>query len=263
MKRKRDNFSKRIIDILAQRVGFLCSNPTCKVPTVGPNSEINRATKVGEAAHITAAAIDGPRYDATLTHEERQSISNAIWLCCKCATLIDKDINRYSVELLKSWKVNAENTADKNLGNSKPNNENATSVNEKNATNIRFESKIQNGKEIWHIKNKGTSLACNIVVAYIKKTTRENQLVLCYDLSSGEKRPLDWILVAQIIVAMYEDTNGKKFLSLVTQDTTHTIFLNVDSTIIGEPKIFNGITFDDDEIKRIKALGTVRLHSLS
>ncbi|WP_228853063.1 hypothetical protein [Aegicerativicinus sediminis] len=104
----RDNFTKSTISNLARRVGFLCSNPKCKRHTVGPNVEEEKSTLIGIAAHITAASPGGPRYDNNLNEEQRKHISNGIWLCSNCATLIDKDENSFSSETLKLWKEQAE-----------------------------------------------------------------------------------------------------------------------------------------------------------
>jgi len=105
----RDNFTSKTIDILAKRVGFFCSNPGCKRPTVGPNVVRDKFTIVGVAAHITAASPGGPRYDENLSTEQRKSIDNGIWLCTDCSTIIDKDPLEYPVELLNDWKRSAEN----------------------------------------------------------------------------------------------------------------------------------------------------------
>ena len=104
----RDNFSRKTIDTLAQRVGFLCSNPACKAHTVGPNSQPNKATRIGKAAHISAAALGGPRYNQTLSASQRSDINNGIWLCSNCSDLVDKDEYKYPVEVLSAWKILAE-----------------------------------------------------------------------------------------------------------------------------------------------------------
>lgn len=111
----RDNFSTKTKEILAKRVTFKCSNPECRKPTIGPNSDRNKAILIGVAAHITAAAIGGPRFNAHLTPEERIDIDNGIWLCQNCATLIDKDTVKYSVKVLEQWKEQAEDEAFKAL----------------------------------------------------------------------------------------------------------------------------------------------------
>ncbi|MGF7025051.1 hypothetical protein [Sphingobacterium sp. HSC-15S19] len=104
----RHNFTAKTVDILGKRVGFLCSNPDCRKHTVGPHSAPDKMTLVGVAAHITAAASGGPRYDASLNEKERKSIENGIWLCATCSTLIDKDAESYPVTLLQKWKVDCE-----------------------------------------------------------------------------------------------------------------------------------------------------------
>lgn len=104
----RDDFNLKTKDILAKRVGLRCSNPNCRVLTAGPNSLKDKVTNIGVAAHITAADINGPRYDPTLTTLERGSLNNGIWLCQSCAKLIDSDPMKYSIEVLSQWKIIAE-----------------------------------------------------------------------------------------------------------------------------------------------------------
>lgn len=105
---KRDNFSEKIKGILARRVGYYCSNPECRCPTAGPAVDETKSIHWGEAAHITAAALGGPRYEPSLTTEERKSLANGIWLCSNCARKIDKDQARYTRGLLIKWKKDAE-----------------------------------------------------------------------------------------------------------------------------------------------------------
>ena len=63
---------------------------------------------VGVAAHITAAAEGGPRFDPSLTRQQRSSAENGIWLCQTHAKLVDSDSPRFTVELLRQWKAEAE-----------------------------------------------------------------------------------------------------------------------------------------------------------
>jgi hypothetical protein len=63
---------------------------------------------MGIAAHITAAAPEGPRYDPTLTPEQRRDASNGLWCCTHHGRLIDADAEQYPVELLRQWKAQAE-----------------------------------------------------------------------------------------------------------------------------------------------------------
>lgn len=107
----RDNFSEKVKTILRTRVAGRCSNPDCRRVTIGPNNDKNKATILGDAAHICAASPGGPRYDPNMTAKERKSIDNAIWLCTSCARRIDKDHTLYSKELLHHWKESAEKKA--------------------------------------------------------------------------------------------------------------------------------------------------------
>ena len=107
----RDDFPISIKEMLAKRVGFLCSNPDCQKPTSGPQEDPSKAINIGVASHISAASVGGPRYNSDLTPAERASIANGIWLCQNCGKLIDNDSVRYSVNLLNSWKAIAEDRA--------------------------------------------------------------------------------------------------------------------------------------------------------
>ena len=108
---KRDEFSQPIKDLLAKRVGYKCSFPGCRKPTSGPNSNPLKSTNIGVAAHITAAAKGGPRYDERMTDKERKSTDNGIWMCQTHASLIDKDSQQFDQNKLKEWKLNAEQDA--------------------------------------------------------------------------------------------------------------------------------------------------------
>jgi hypothetical protein len=104
----RHDFTQRTKEILAKRVRYSCSNPICGKSTIGPHSEKEKTLLIGIAAHITAASPGGPRYDNSLREDERRSLDNAVWLCVNCSTLIDKDQSSYTVEILKRWRIDAE-----------------------------------------------------------------------------------------------------------------------------------------------------------
>lgn len=108
---QRDEFNETVKRTLSARVGGLCSNPACRALTSGPHEDAGKAVNLGVATHITAAAPGGPRYDSTLTAEQRSSVENAIWLCQNCAKLIDNDPDRFPVNLLREWKTKAEEEA--------------------------------------------------------------------------------------------------------------------------------------------------------
>tara|TARA_R110002020_G_scaffold358271_5_gene570549 strand:+ start:766 stop:2484 length:1719 start_codon:yes stop_codon:yes gene_type:complete len=122
MSKKRDNFSQSVKTKLKDRVAGRCSNPDCRVVTQGPIGK-DKVNNIGEAAHIHAAAENGPRYDANMSKKERSSIDNGIWLCCNCSARIDRDTNAYPVEVLRDWKSKAEEKAFSELGKTLPNND--------------------------------------------------------------------------------------------------------------------------------------------
>ncbi len=109
----RHDFSAKTINTLSRRAGFRCSNPDCRKLTVGSHESRDKSTLVGVAAHITAAAEGGPRYNSGISPEERSAIENGIWLCSNCSTLIDKDADKFSDALLNQWREGVEKeTAD-------------------------------------------------------------------------------------------------------------------------------------------------------
>jgi hypothetical protein len=116
----RDDFTEAHKRILGDQVGWRCSNPECRASTKGPHSSDNRAIHVGVAAHIHAAAVGGPRFSATQTTDERSSLDNGIYLCETCAARIDRDVERYTAELLLQWKDRAKDAADIELGRPRP-----------------------------------------------------------------------------------------------------------------------------------------------
>ncbi len=104
----RDEFKKLVVSHLASRAGHRCSNPECRRETSGPESTEDGSVNIGVAAHITAAAPGGPRFDPHLSSTQRSSIANGIWLCQSCAKLIDSDESRFTKVVLLVWKASAE-----------------------------------------------------------------------------------------------------------------------------------------------------------
>jgi hypothetical protein len=50
------------------------------------------------------------------TWKERTSVDNGIWLCQTCASLVDRDEQRFTVDILKGWKATAEAAASTEVG---------------------------------------------------------------------------------------------------------------------------------------------------
>lgn len=117
----RDDFTAPTKKRLAGRAGHRCSNPYCQALTIGPQPRGNGTISLGEAAHITAAAPGGPRYDGSLSPEQRRDDANGIWLCANHAKAVDSDPKQFTIDLLKSWKATAEKRAFEELmGEGKP-----------------------------------------------------------------------------------------------------------------------------------------------
>lgn len=120
MKRKRDEFDAKSINILAKRAAYICSNPGCRAFTISPSeTDSEKHISLGKASHITAAARNDPRYDSSLTPEQRRSLENGIYLCSSCTDLIDRNNGiDFSVEQLSKWKTEHEAWVRSNLNKS-------------------------------------------------------------------------------------------------------------------------------------------------
>lgn len=105
---KRHDFQKKTIQLLRDRAGDVCSRPECRVHTAGSNTKKGKTVSIGVAAHICAASFGGARYDSDMSESERKSYENGIWLCQSCSRLIDVDETRFPVQLLRQWKIHAE-----------------------------------------------------------------------------------------------------------------------------------------------------------
>jgi hypothetical protein len=97
----RDEFPAATKRTLAIRAAHFCSNPECLKLTAGPHSDEGKSLSTGHAAHIHAAAPNGPRYDPHQTSAERRSIGNGLWLCRVCGDIVDKDTAPHSPDLLR------------------------------------------------------------------------------------------------------------------------------------------------------------------
>ena len=103
--RRAGEFSRGVIKSLYKKSGGRCCK--CGDKTSGPDDQ-DEGLKKGTAAHITAAAPGGPRYDDKMSDEDRSSASNGLWLCSDCHTEIDQDTTKYTVPILKEMKRKGE-----------------------------------------------------------------------------------------------------------------------------------------------------------
>lgn len=113
----RDDFPPAVKNALRMRASLICSNPDCRKQTAAPaEADDDKFVCLGKAAHITAAAEGGPRFDAQLSPTQRASISNAIYLCSGCADLVDKNDGKdFPTPMLNAWKAEHERWVTANL----------------------------------------------------------------------------------------------------------------------------------------------------
>ncbi len=112
----RDDFSAEVKRTVANRVNSICSNPSCRAVTSGPQIDPTKSVNVGVAAHITAASKGGARYDETYWSEVRSNTKNVIWLWQNCAKLSVTIRNEFRSKLIRDWKDSAELSASSKLG---------------------------------------------------------------------------------------------------------------------------------------------------
>lgn len=104
----RDDFTQKTKTELSLRAAHFCSNPNCLRLTAGPRSGGLRGLSTGHAAHICAASVRGPRFDTNQSVDERKSADNGLWLCRECGDIVDKDVNGFTKETLRAWKLDHE-----------------------------------------------------------------------------------------------------------------------------------------------------------
>ena len=92
------NITLNTIKKLYALSGNKCAKPDCQ------RELIKDGTQLGEIAHICAASPNGPRYDASMTDDERRDYANLILLCGDCNKIVDENPEKYPVSLLREWK---------------------------------------------------------------------------------------------------------------------------------------------------------------
>ena len=81
--------------------------PGCAKPTTALNSSTGNISRLGYAAHDSAAAPGGPRFNEDLTAEQRRALENGAHLCPTCARLVDIDPERFPLGTIRSWQLKA------------------------------------------------------------------------------------------------------------------------------------------------------------
>ena len=90
-----------------------CADPDCERKLIAKDGE----TIVSKICHIEAASENGPRYNPEMDDEDRRHFDNLILLCDECHSVIDNPENeeKFSVELLKSWKKTHETKSQQSI----------------------------------------------------------------------------------------------------------------------------------------------------
>jgi hypothetical protein len=89
-------------DALIHFADGTCYWPGCPEPVM--RTSANGFRLALQIAHIRAVSPGGPRYDTSMSKEERNSFSNIMLLCYFHHTEIDANEQRYPVEVLREWK---------------------------------------------------------------------------------------------------------------------------------------------------------------
>lgn len=148
----RDDFSASIKRKLSARVAHRCSNPRCRASTSGPQLDKAGSVNLGVAAHITAASPNGPRFDSSLTSEERCGAENGIWLCQNCAKLVDSDVKRFTARVLWDWKEQAERAARDEMGRTRTSNAQPLGQKPDRASDIKRNLKLRDALQKFFLK---------------------------------------------------------------------------------------------------------------
>lgn len=90
-----------------------CCNPSCHKELI-PIFENGTITSIDELAHIIAQKEKGARGKDELPLSQRDEFENLIVLCPSCHTIVDKNPQTFTVDVLKKWKKDYENSI-KNL----------------------------------------------------------------------------------------------------------------------------------------------------
>lgn len=81
--------------------GNKCAFPTCTTEILVSG---DADTYVGQICHICAANPGGPRYNPDQTDDERNGFENLMIMCATHNTVIDRNVKKYTVEVLLKMK---------------------------------------------------------------------------------------------------------------------------------------------------------------
>ena len=100
---KRKAIKPETYRVLYARSGNKCAFPSCCTPIFEDNNQLT-----GECCHIEAYSEGGPRFNASLSDDDKNSYDNLILMCSRHHKIIDGNPDDYPVEYLKSIKASHE-----------------------------------------------------------------------------------------------------------------------------------------------------------
>lgn len=100
---KARQYKPRTVRKLDTLSGNKCAAPGCPRALIARDKE----SIVSKICHIEAANPKGPRYNPSMSDDDRRHFNNLILLCDECHIIIDNKDNesKYPVQLLKDWKM--------------------------------------------------------------------------------------------------------------------------------------------------------------
>lgn len=102
-KDKSRQYKPSVVRRLDTLSGNECAHPDCSKKLVAEDG----ISIISKICHIAAASPEGPRYDQSMTDDDRREFDNLILLCDEHHVMIDNKQNEtlYPTELLKKWKI--------------------------------------------------------------------------------------------------------------------------------------------------------------
>ncbi len=110
------NIPDREEKVLIGKSGGMCAFPGCRKRLMVDATATDDAVFLGEMAHIVGDSHQGPRGKDAMTDEERDKASNLILLCRDHHKLIDSQLTRFSVGVLRQMKHDHESWVDRQTG---------------------------------------------------------------------------------------------------------------------------------------------------
>lgn len=97
------------VRILFGKSGGRCAYPGCGVVLAIPSrSRADQTKSTGKVAHISAASPNGPRFDPSLTPQQRRDETNLILLCPTHHDVVDSQVGYHTVRWLQEAKAQHE-----------------------------------------------------------------------------------------------------------------------------------------------------------